>query len=329
MRPIRHQWSTLLAVPLLVLTACTAGGNGGGGDDGEQAAAQTSDLRFAVVTHATEGDPFWQTVKSGVEDAEQKYGIDVTYQGSGEPLEQAQMVRSAIDNDVDGLAVSMAAPDALESAVGDAVDAGIPVIVINAGIDAWKDVGAMTYVGQTNIAAGKGAGNKLNEAGVTNLLCVIHEAGNISLDERCKGAEQSFDGQTSRQQVNINDIAEATSRIEAKLASDQSIDGILTLNPAIAIAARDAIQSVGVEDDVSLTTFDLSGDVIEAINEGQIRFAVDQQPYVQGYLPISALWMYNYNLNTVGGGQPVLTGPGFVTQENAEQVEKYAERGTR
>lgn len=329
MRPTRRLLTALLAAPLLVLTACTGGGGGEGGGDAEQASAQTTNLTFAVVTHASQGDPFWEVVQTGVEAAEKKYGIEVTYQGSGKPLEQAQLVQTAIDQKVDGLVVSMASPDALKGPVQQAVQAGIPVIVINAGLDAWQDVGAMTYVGQTNIAAGEGAGRKLNEAGVSNMLCVIHEAGNVSLDERCKGAEETFEGNTQRLQVNVNNLAEATSRIEAKLASDQSIDGVLTLNPAVAISARDAIESSGAQERVTLATFDLSDDVIEAVQEGQILFAVDQQPYLQGYLPISYLWLYNHNLNTVGGGKPVLTGPGFVTKQNAGQVAKYAERGTR
>lgn len=328
MRPRRRVWAAALAAPLLALTACT-GGSGGGGGDGGQAAAQTGDLQFAVVTHASQGDPFWEVVQTGVEDAAEKYGIEVNYQGSGQPLEQAQLVQTAIDQQVDGLVVSMASPDALKGPVQDAVNAGIPVIVINAGLESWQGVGAMTYVGQTNLTAGEGAGRKLNEAGVKNLVCVIHEAGNVSLDERCRGAEQSFDGKTQRLQVDVNNLAEATSRIEAKLASDQSIDGILTLNPAVAIAARDAIESSGAQDRVTLATFDLSDDVIEAVQEGEILFAVDQQPYLQGYLPVSFLWLYNHNLNTVGGGEPVLTGPGFVTKENAGQIAKYAERGTR
>lgn len=329
MRPTRRWWAVLLTVPLLIMTACTAGGSASSGGGNQQAATATKNLHFAVVTHATSGDPFWEIVKSGVEKAEKKYGVEVTYHGSGQPLKQAQMVRTAIDKNVDGLVVSMAAPDALKGAVNDAVQADIPVIVINAGIDAWQDVGAMTYIGQTNFGAGKGAGSKLAEAGVQHLVCVIHEAGNVSLAQRCKGANAGFDGQQTKLQVDINNLAEATSRIEAKLASDQSIDGILTLNPAVAIAARDAIRNAGLQDKVTLATFDLSGDVIEAIQEGQILFAVDQQPYLQGYLPVSFLWLYNHNLNTVGGGQPVLTGPGFVTQENADKVAKYAERGTR
>lgn len=326
MRRMRRAWLALLAVPLLVLSACSGGGGGEG--DGEAAAEQT-DLRFAVVTHATQGDPFWEIVKTGVEKAEKKYGVNVTYQGSGKPLKQAQLVQSAIDQNVDGLVVSMAAPNALKAPVSKAVKAGIPVIVINAGIDAWQDVGAMTFVGQTNIAAGEGAGKKLGQAGVSHMLCVIHEAGNVSLDQRCKGAEQTFGGKTGRLQVDINNISEASSRIKAKLASDSSVDAILTLNPAVAIAARDAIKQAGLQDKVTLATFDLSDDVIEAVQDGEVAFAVDQQPYLQGYLPISFLWLHNYNLDTVGGGEPVLTGPGFVTEKNADKVAKYAERGTR
>ncbi|HEX2497946.1 MAG TPA: substrate-binding domain-containing protein, partial [Actinomycetes bacterium] len=193
--------------------------------------------------------------------------------------------------------------------------------------DRSKEFGAITHVGQTETVAGAGAGEQLKASGVTKLLCVIHEAGNVGLTQRCDGAKSTVGGSVEELQVDIANLADASAKITAKLQADSSINGVLSLNPGIAIAARDAIRDAGSS--AKLATFDLSGDVIDAINNDEILFAVDQQQYLQGYLPVVFLNLYKTNLNTVGGGLPVLTGPGFVTKDNAAQVAELAQSGTR
>jgi simple sugar transport system substrate-binding protein len=178
--------------------------------------------------------------------------------------------------------------------------------------------------------AGQGAGEKLAEAGATKLLCVIHEEANIGLEQRCDGATETFGGEVERFSVattGVRDVAGTVAAIQNKLVSDATIDAILTLNPVIAAAARDAIAAEGGSQ--LLATFDLSPDVLDAIENGQMLFAVDQQQYLQGYLPVVFLYLYKTNLNTVGGGLPVLTGPGFVDQSNAAQVKDLSAAGTR
>jgi simple sugar transport system substrate-binding protein len=282
---------------------------------------------FAVITHAGPGDSFWDVVKNGAEAAGKQYAVKVTYQGDGDPAKQSQLIDQAVSEKVDGLVVSMANPDALKESIGKAVAAKIPVVTINSGADSSKAFGAITHVGQSEEVAGRGAGEQLKAAGVTKLLCVIHEAGNVGLDQRCKGAEATLGGTVERLQVDVSNLADVTSKVTAKLQSDKQLNGVLTLNPAVAVAARDAIKDAGTQ--TKLGTFDLSGDVVSAIKDGDILFAVDQQQYLQGYLPIVFLYLYKNNLNTVGGGLPVNTGPGFVTKDNAEQVAKLAEAGTR
>lgn len=282
---------------------------------------------FAVITHAAAGDSFWDVVKNGAEAAGKQYGVTVTYQGDGDPAKQSQLIDQAVSQKVDGIVVSMANPDALKEAIGKAVAAKIPVITINSGLDQSKAFGALTHVGQSEDVAGQGAGEQLKAAGVTKLLCIIHEAGNIGLDQRCKGAESTLGGAVERLQVDVSNLADVTSKVTAKLQSDKAINGILALNPAVATASLPSIKDAGSA--AKLATFDLSGDVVTAIKGGEILFAVDQQQYLQGWLPITFLNLYKNNLNTVGGGLPVNTGPGFVTKDNAEQVAKLAESGTR
>ena len=316
------------ALVTLTLGACTSD------DDGNQAnqttsptAGQGGDITIAVVTHGSAGDAFWDVVKNGAEAAGRDLGVTVNYQSNGDPAQQSQLIDTAVSQGVDGIVVSMANPDALEESIKAAVAAGIPVITINSGADRSKEFGALTHVGQTETVAGAGAGEQLKAAGVSKLLCVIHEAGNVGLTQRCDGAKSTIGGSVEELQVDIANLADASAKITAKLQADSSINGVLTLNPGIAIAARDAISDAGSS--AKLATFDLSGDVIDAINNDQILFAVDQQQYLQGYLPVVFLYLYKTNLNTVGGGLPVLTGPGFVTKDNAAQVAELAQSGTR
>jgi simple sugar transport system substrate-binding protein len=327
----------MLVALLLMLAACSgsaeptsdASAEGGGGDGG---GGQQSDLSFGVAVHDNPGESgFWNVVQTGAQHAGEQLGVEVTVQGDADASLQADMVRNYISEGVDGIVVSLANPDALAAPIGEAVDAGIPVITINSGVDQYQELGALTHVGQTETVAGEGAGDRLNEEGLSKVLCIVHEEGNIGLEERCSGLESTFEGEVERFNVGstgVSDVEGTKSAILNKLTDDDTVDGMLALNPDIAVAARDARTEAG-RDDVALATFDLSPDVLTAIEEGEMLFAVDQQQYLQGYLPIQFLKLYNENLNTIGGGQPVLTGPGFVDQSNAAEVKDLADAGTR
>jgi simple sugar transport system substrate-binding protein len=317
----------LLATIALVAAGCEGDGEGQATGNG-QAAAQEGGLSFAVVVHDEPAGTFWGVVKNGAEQAAEAHGATVTVQGSGEPQEQADQVEAAIAQGVDGIAVSLANPDAMRGPLQSAAEEGIPVVTLNSGLNDWQELGAITHVGQDEIIAGRGAGERLNEAGVTKVVCALHEVGNVALDERCSGVEETFEGEVVREQIDINDPVASQSTISSALESDPEIDGVMTLNPDMATtAALPAIQEVGRE--ISLATFDLGTEVLQGIIDGTILFAIDQQQYMQGYLPIVFLALNVENLNTAGGGQPVLTGPGFVTEENAEQVLELTEQGTR
>ncbi|MCG5213667.1 sugar ABC transporter substrate-binding protein [Streptosporangium sp. KLBMP 9127] len=311
----------------LALSGCSNDAGPGGEPATSAAAAPEGAGTYSVITHGAAGDSFWDVVKNGAEAAGRQYGASVTYQGDGDPARQSQLIDQAVSQKVDGIVVSLANPDALKESIGKAVAARIPVVTINSGVAASKEFGAITHVGQSEDVAGRGAGEKLKADGVKKLLCVIHEAGNIGLDQRCNGATEGLGGTVERLQVDVSNLADATSKITAKLQTDTAIDGVLALNPAVAVAARDAIADGGSK--ARLATFDLSADVVAAIQDGEILFAVDQQQYLQGWLPITFLHLHKTNLNTVGGGLPVNTGPGFVTKDTAAQVAKLAEGGTR
>jgi simple sugar transport system substrate-binding protein len=310
-----------------VLTGCGSSDGGGGKSDDVQL-TQGKDLTIAMVTHG-DGGSFWAVAKRGAEDGAKAMGVKLAYQESNnDPQKQAQMIEAAVTQKVDGLAVSAPNVDAISGAVAKAVDAGIPVITLNSGAEESQALGAMTHVGQTEQIAGEGAGEKLKQAGVKKVLCIIHEQSNIGLNQRCDGAKKGFGGDVATLQVKgTDDIQTTLTEIQSKLQADKSFDGVLALNPDIAIAARDAVKGAGSS--AKVATFDLSGDVVKSIQDGEILFAVDQQQYLQGYLPVVFLTLNRTNANTVGGGQPVLTGPGFVTKENAATVARLAQDGTR
>ncbi|HEX9230333.1 MAG TPA: sugar ABC transporter substrate-binding protein [Jatrophihabitantaceae bacterium] len=319
--------ATLLVPVLVLLSACSdrnavnkvhnksGGGSGGYG------------YKIAVVTHGGAGDSFWSIVKKGVQQAGKDMGDSVSYQSDGDPTKQSQLIDAAVNAKPDGLVVSMANPEALKAAIQRAVKAGIPVITINSGEAQSKDYGALSHIGSDETIAGKAVGTELKAEGVKNVICVIQEAGNVGLEQRCAGVKETLGGTVTNIQVDNNNLPGAQSTIKAKLQSDKSVDGVVTLGAQVASVAEGAISSAGSS--AKLATFDLNADVAKAVEDGKISFAVDQQPYLQGYLSVVMLTQYKANLNVLGGGQPVLTGPNLITKANAAAVIKLAAGGTR
>src|SRR4051812_12139355 len=289
---------------------------------------QGSDLTFAMVTHSDEGS-FWSVVKKGAQQASKDEGVKLIWSPSNnDPQKEAQLIDAAVSQKVDGLAVSVPNADAIKGSLAKAKAAGIPIITLNSGADQSQALGAITHVGQDEQIAGQAAGQRLKSEGVKKVLCIIHEASNIGLQQRCDGVKQGFGGPVTDLQVKgTADIATTQTEIRSKLQADKSFDAVIALNPDIADAAASSIK--GASSSAKLATFDLNPNVTKRIKAGEIEFAIDQQQYLQGYLPIVFLKLYKTNANTVGGGQPVLTGPGFVDKANVDTVEKLAGEGTR
>jgi simple sugar transport system substrate-binding protein len=289
---------------------------------------QGSNLTFAMVTHSDEGS-FWSVVKKGAEQAAKDEGVKLIWSPSNnDPQKEAQLISAAVSQKVDGLAVSVPNADAIKGALAQAKSAGIPIITLNSGEDQSKALGAITHVGQDESVAGEAAGQRLKAEGAKKVLCIIHEQNNIGLQQRCDGVKKGFGSAVTDLQVKgTADIATTQTEVKSKLQADKSFDAIIALNPDVAEAVKTAIK--GASSSAKLATFDLSPDVIKDIQSGDIEFAIDQQQYLQGYLPIVFLKLYKNNANTVGGGLPVLTGPGFVDKTNAATVSKLAEAGTR
>ncbi|MGU3431880.1 sugar ABC transporter substrate-binding protein [Actinomycetes bacterium M1A6_2h] len=320
-----------LALTATVVAGCSSTGGAqdtGGGSGGNAGTADTPRVTIAMVTHEAPGDTFWDLIRKGAEAAAAKDNIDLKYSNDNQAPRQATLVQSAIDSKVAGIAVTMTSPDAIAPEVRTATDAGIPVTVFNAGKDQALEAGAISYFGQDETIAGQGAGARLNTEGAKKAICVVQEQGSVSLEARCAGAKQGFTG-GSMENLNVNgtDLPSVQATISAKLQSDPSIDTVLTLGAPIALTAVQAIQSNNSS--AKVVTFDTNAALVDAIKGGDVQWAIDQQPYLQGYLAVDQLWLYLNNKNIIGGGQPVLTGPSFIDKSNIDAIAELAQGGTR
>ena len=311
----------------LVSCSSTGGKPAGSGDGSGGGTVDTPRMTVAMITHEVPGDSFWDLIRKGAEAAAKKDNIELRYSNDPEAPNQANLVQSAIDSGVDGIAVTLAKPDAMAPAVKAAEAKGIPVVAFNSGFDNYKAMGVQEYFGQDEKLAGIAAGEKLTTDGAKNVICVIQEQGQVALESRCAGVKQGFKGQSEILNVNSKDMPSVEATITAKLQQDPSIDHIVALGAPIALTA---VQSVGNANSTSkVVTFDTNAALVDAIKGGQVQWAVDQQPYLQGYLAIDSLWLFVNNKNLIGGGQPTLTGPAFIDQGNIDAVATLAKAGTR
>ena len=321
--------TTAIALTAAVtLAACSGGGApktddsaggaaGGGGDSG---------YTFAMVTHETPGDTFWDKIKAGAQQAAKDTGSTLKYSNDPDPAKQATLIQNAVDSKVDGIATTLATPDALKGAVQSAIAAKIPTVAFNSGIDQYKDTGALMYFGSDENLAGEATGKRIAAAGGKKVLCVIQAAGSVALEARCAGVKKGIPA-TENIQVNGADDPSVVSALQAKLAQDSSIDWIVTLGAPIALDALKAMDAASSK--AKLATFDLNVDAAQAIQDGKIQFSIDQQPYVQGYLAVNSLYLNKKNGNDMGGGGPVLTGPSFVDSSNIDVILPFTKNNTR
>jgi len=290
--------------------------------------AAAQDMRFVVVSHGQASDPFWSVVKNGVDQAAEDLGVTVEYRAPDtfNMVQMGQIIDATVASQPDGLVVSVPDAEALGDSIRNAVASGIPVISMNSGSDVREELGVAVHVGQTEYEAGEGGGKQMAAAGVTKAICVNQEVGNVALDLRCEGFTAGLGGAVEVLSVSM-DPTEIGNAVKAYLSANPDTDGVLTLGPSAAEPTMAALEEVEMLDQVTFGTFDLSPGVLEAIDQGKMMFAIDQQQYLQGYLPIQLLKLYHlYGLMPAG---TVMTGPGFVTQDNAAQVIDLSAKGIR
>lgn len=327
-----RRWAALLLVMALLGAACDGDGDGGDGD-GNGGAVRQRDFRFVAVTHGQASDPFWSVAANGVNDAAEDMGVQVEYQAPDtfDMVQMSELIDAAVASEPDGLIVSIPDADALSDSISAAVDAGIPVISINSGSDVFQDLGVLVHVGQTEFEAGLIAGQRFADEGVQNPICINQEVGNAALDERCEGFFEGVGVEGEVIPVDLNDPQGTTETVSGVLQEDDSIDGLLTLGPTGAEPTLQALEQVGTLGDIPFATFDLSTEVLEAIDTGDMLFAIDQAQYLQGYLPVVFMTQYLETgaLPLGSVNRVVLTGPQIVTQDQAADVIQYTDEGVR
>jgi simple sugar transport system substrate-binding protein len=282
------------------------------------------DLRILVVVHGAAADPFWSVVKNGVDQAAADLGVSVEYRAPDTfdmPL-MAQLIDAAVASQPDALVISLPDAVALGPSVENAVAQGIPVFSINSGSDEFQSLGIIRHIGQTEYEAGLGGGRRMAAAGGTTGLCINHEVGNTALDLRCQGFADGLGGDVRVLAVST-DPTEIQAAVTAALSSNSDIDSVLATGPVGAEPTLQALDDAGLLGTLQLGTFDLSPTILQALVEGQASFAIDQQQFLQGYLGV--LTAVNYaQYGLLPGNEVILTGPGFVTPDNAAQGQESA-----
>ena len=278
--------------------------------------------RYVMVTHTQGTDPFWPVVEKGAKDAAAALGVELEYNfaPSGDMSDMAALIEAAAATSPDGLIVSLPDADALGGSIRAAVDAGIPVITINSGLESSKELGALMHVGQPEYDAGFAAGTRAKEEGAANPLCLNQEAFNTALVSRCQGYFDAMGKELNMIDVS-NDVAEIQTRTAAAILADSSIDSLLATGPHVCEAAAAAVEEAGSE--VHLSCFDITPGVITLINDGKVAFTIDQQQRLQGYMPVVVLHLYNTNAGLLPGSN-INSGPGFVDKSNASAVAEQA-----
>ena len=287
-------------------------------------------IKIAVVTHGDTGS-FWSVFKRGVDQAKKDLksrGVSVTQvYANNDVTKHANGINAAVAAKVHVIATSVPDASALRGPLRKAADKGILIITVNSGLGAFDSLKTYeVHVGQTEVLAGKGAGKQFKKYGAKKVLVVIHEAANSGLQQRAAGVKSVMGSGNVKTLVIPNaksDIPGTKAKVKAAFNADRKLDGFLGLDPDVTIPCIASVRK-----GTKIGTFDVGG-AIKEIQAGRMLFAIDQQQYLQGYLPIVFAVLYRTNLNTVGNGQPVLTGPGIIDKSNAARVAALARKGTR
>ena len=281
---------------------------------------------FILVSHAPDSDSWWNTIKNGIALAGEQVGANVEYRNppTGDIADMARIIEQAAASNPDGIITTLADPDVLSGPIQNAVDKGIPVIIINSGTpEQAADVGALMYVGQPEYDAGLAAGMRAKRDGVGSFLCVNHVISNPVVAERCSGFADGLGVELGSSMIDSGqDPSEIKNKVKAYLTANPDTDAVLTLGPTSADPTIDALKEMGKAGDIYFGTFDLGTEIVKGIKDGTIVWGIDQQPFLQAYLPVIVL--ANYHRFGVLPGNNINSGPGFVTADALGKVEEFA-----
>jgi simple sugar transport system substrate-binding protein len=316
--------------------------------------AAHADGRYILISHAPDSDSWWNTIKNSVKQAGEDYGVTVEYRNpaNGDLADMARLIEQAAAQNVDGVITTIADFNVLQGAMKKVTDKKIKLITINSGTTEQSEkLGAIMHVGQPEYEAGKGAGERAKAAGVKSFLCVNHYATNPASFDRCRGFAEAIGADFKKSTIDSgDDPTTIESKVSAYLRQNPSTQAVLTLGPTSAHPTLKALEKGGQAGKIWFVTFDLSDEIGKAIKSGTIQFAIDQQPYLQGYIPVAVMATMKakntsdikqvseaiqsnaktkarfneYGLAPAFGARHIGSGPGFVTKDNLPKVEKYA-----
>nr|WP_200879665.1 sugar ABC transporter substrate-binding protein [Palleronia rufa] len=290
------------------------------------AAAQAEGERYVLVSHAPDSDSWWNTIKNSIALAGEQMNVEVEYRNppTGDLADMARIIEQAAASGPDGIITTIADYDVLSGPIRSAVDSGVDVVIMNTGTpEQTRELGALMYVGQPEYDAGLAAGQRAKDDGITNFLCVNHTIQQPSLGERCQGFADGLGVELGNQMIDAGqDPAEIKNRVMAYLNANPDTEAVLTLGPVSADPTIQALEENGMAGDIYFGTFDLGENIVQAIKDGIINWGIDQQPFLQGYLPVVILT--NYHRYGVLPGNNINSGPGFITAEALDKVEEFA-----
>jgi len=282
--------------------------------------------KYILVSHAPDSDSWWNTIKNALALAGKQMGVEVEYRNppTGDLADMARIIEQAAASGPSGIITTLADPNILAGPIRAAVDSGVDVIIMNSGTpEMARKVGALMYVGQPEYDAGYAAGLRAKSDGVGSFLCVNHYATQPSSTERCQGFADGLGIKLGNQMIDSGqDPGEIKNRVMAYLSANPKTDAVLTLGPTSADPTLLALEENGMAGDIYFGTFDLGGEIVKGIKAGVIKWGIDQQPFLQAYLPVVV--MANYHRYGVLPGNNINSGPGFVTADGLGKIEKFA-----
>lgn len=310
--------------------------------------------RYVLISHAPDSDSWWNTIKNSIKQAGEDYGVTVDYRNppNGDLADMARLIEQATAQNYDGVITTIADFNVLKNAMRKVTDKKIPLITINSGtIEQSEKLGAVMHVGQPEYEAGKGAGERAKAAGIKSFLCVNHYATNPASFDRCRGFAEAIGADFKASTVDVgDDPTTIESKVSAYLRQNPKTEAVLTLGPTSAHPTLKALEKNGMKGKIWFATFDLSDQISRGIKDGSIQFGIDQQPYLQGYIPVAVLATMKsmkstdlqavksavqnnsktkarfdeYGVAPAYGARHIGSGPGFVTKDNIGKVEKFA-----
>lgn len=295
-----------------------------------------------AVIGGMNSDQFWNKIKKGVDDARlvvEANGGKVDYlrmqSYDNFAADAADIIRVAISQNPDGIAVPNWVYESQDPAIKDAIAAGIKVILFNAGtIEKADELGAINYVGSDEYIAGRAGGEQLVKLGAKKGVCINTLPGTANIEARCKGMIDAMTeaGATGEQlplpSTAFGDPAAIAEAVKAYLSQNPDVTGALAIGAGEADAAAIGIQQAGLTGKVSLGCFDFNEATLNRIKAGEQAFAIDQQPYLQALLAVTLLASH-IDFGTDLPTAPLLTGPGIIDASNVDATIAGVQLGAR